>query len=70
MSEEVLWEIGSADGRSGDLIDNYENPLGVGEVVWRVGESGQRWPLFHPSEADPEGGYRRHPYAIEFPRAM
>jgi alpha-mannosidase len=26
----------------------------------------QHWPLFHPSEADPEGGYRLHPYIIEF----
>jgi alpha-mannosidase len=68
MTEQTLWTIGSADGRSPDLLDTYQTPLQLGDVLWRVGdqETGQRWPLFHPSEADPEGGYRLHPYAIEF----
>jgi hypothetical protein len=26
----------------------------------------QKWPLFHPSEADPDGGYRLYPYTIQF----
>ena len=32
--------------------------LGRGDV--------QRWPLFHPSEADPDGGYRLHPHTIDY----
>lgn len=70
MDEQILWSIGSADGRSPDLIDNYKEPALPGDVVWNVPGDGpatqQRWPLFHPSEADPDGGYRLHPYTITF----
>lgn len=57
---EPLWEIG------GDaLVDNYEDsPFET--AVWRAGAEGQAWPLFHASEADPEGGYRLQPYTIVF----
>jgi alpha-mannosidase len=65
-NETVLWTIGADDGRGPDLIDTYENPTVAGEVRWRVGAGGQRWPNYHPSEADPLGGYRTYPYAIEF----
>lgn len=65
LAEQAIWSIGTAD-----LIDNYKAPAMPGEVVWRVPHDGsapaQRWPLFHPSEADPDGGYRLYPYAIEF----
>ncbi len=67
----LIWSIGSHDGRSEQLVDNYKDPNMLGDVVWRVGtspgEGPQRWPLFHPSEADPEAGYRLHPYTILFP---
>ena len=71
MTNNLLWSIGSADGRSADLLDNYKAPDLLGGVVWRVPRAGetlgrQLWPLYHPSEADPEAGYRPHPYAIEF----
>src|SRR5215216_3098524 len=70
MHEHILWSIGSADGRSPDLVDTYKAPTLLGDVVWRVPRDGQptqqRWPLFHPSEADPDAGYRLHPYTIEF----
>jgi alpha-mannosidase len=43
----------------------------VGDVVWVVqndnsGQGQQRWPLFHPSEADPDAGYRQYAYTIVF----
>jgi hypothetical protein len=71
MNETILWSIGSADGRSPDLLDTYKAPDLLGDVVWRVPRAGetlgsQQWPLFHPSESDPEAGYRLHPYSIEF----
>lgn len=61
-----LWAIDTSD-----LVDTYKEPNLLGDVVWRVPRAGeevaeQRWPLFHPSEADPEGGYRLHPYTVEF----
>jgi hypothetical protein len=63
----LLWSIGSEDGRSRELVDNYKDPNSLGDVVWTAGGSAdQRWPLFHPSEADPDGGYRLHPYTILF----
>jgi alpha-mannosidase len=69
MSESAIWSIGSADGRSADLYDNYKTPNALGNVVWRAGAADgakQQWPLFHPSEADPDAGYRLHPYTIHF----
>lgn len=60
MVGEPLWAIGPDD-----LLDNYERPDPDASVVWRPG-AGDRWPLFHPSDADPDAGYREHPYAIEF----
>jgi alpha-mannosidase len=67
--ENVVWTIGAADGRSPDLYDNYKAPLAPGDVVWRVADApgpDRRWPLFHPSEADPDAGYRLHTYTVEF----
>ena len=70
MNEQILWSIGSLDGRSPDLVDTYKQPTLLGDVVWCVPRDGQpaqqRWPLFHPSQADPDAGYRLHPYTIEF----
>lgn len=65
MSDEIIWQIGPAD-----MLDTYKTPLALGDVVWVAGPGtapGQRWPLFHPSEADPEAGYRPHPYTVRFP---
>jgi hypothetical protein len=68
----LVWFIGSSHGRSPELVDNYKEPTSLGDVVWKAAGSEslrdqeQRWPIFHPSEADPEGGYRFHPYTIEF----
>ena len=61
MGAEALWSIGGAD-----LLDTYKQPNLLDGLVWRAGGRGQRWPLFHPSEADPDSGYRLHPYAILF----
>jgi len=62
MANTMLWQIGPAD-----LVDTYKTPLALGDVVWAAGATGdQRWPLFHPSEADPEAGYRPHPYTVRF----
>lgn len=67
MSTQTLWSIGSRDGRSEQLIDNYKQPDIIGKVIWDVAEgTEQKWPLFHPSEADPDSGYRLHPYQIHF----
>jgi alpha-mannosidase len=74
----TLWQIGSADKPSPDLVDNYKNPNMLGDVIWQVKNAGshelshglendgQKWPVFHPSEADPEGGYQFHPYRVRF----
>ncbi|WP_374713393.1 glycoside hydrolase family 38 N-terminal domain-containing protein [Symbiobacterium terraclitae] len=58
-----LWQIGPAD-----LVDNYRRPDLTGSVVWDAAAPAgtRRWPLFHPSEADPDGGYRPYPYVIQF----
>ena len=70
MTEQTPWSIGAADGRAPELIDNYRAPTLLGDVVWRVPPPGkptaQRWPIYQPSEADPEAGYRLHPYTVEF----
>jgi alpha-mannosidase len=73
MSEDILWSIGSPDGRSEQLVDNYKDPNMFDNVVWHVPKNNevkereaQKWPLFHPSEADPDFGYRLRPYTIQF----
>lgn len=71
LPQEILWSIGSPDGRSEDLVDTYKEPTRLDGAVWRVAGTSaepqkQQWPLFHPSEADPDAGYRLHPYTIEF----
>ena len=65
-NERVIWSIGAPD-----LVGNYDDPGRPGDVVYRVPHAGmeegpQQWPLFHPSEADPEAGYRLYTYAVEF----
>lgn len=67
-TERLLWSIGAPDGRAEELVDNYKDPLMLGEVTYHVSgaRASQKWPLFHPSEADPEAGYRLHPYSILF----
>ncbi len=52
----MLWRIGAPTGHSADLVDTYKQPNLLGDVTWTVGAEGQRWPMFHPSEADPLGG--------------
>lgn len=66
MREDIVWTIGGSGGRAAHLIDNYMAPATVGRVIWHAGQSGQTWPRFHPSPADPEGGYRAYPYTIRF----
>lgn len=66
-----LWSIGAADGISPQLFDNYKDPNRLGDIVWDADEEGsaargERWPMFHPSEADPDSGYREHPYTVRF----
>ncbi len=69
MNEEIIWSIGSKGGRYGQLLDNYKEPI-TDEVLYDIEKnkegSVQKWPLFHPSEADPDSGYRHHPYKIKF----
>ncbi|HEX7000184.1 MAG TPA: hypothetical protein VF164_00655, partial [Trueperaceae bacterium] len=60
-----IWRIGGPDGLSPDLIDDFAAPT-PGVVTWRVGGEGQHWPAYHPSEADPVGGYREHRRRIVF----
>ncbi|MGG3468221.1 glycosyl hydrolase-related protein [Neobacillus pocheonensis] len=68
MDENLLWSIGSPLGRSKQLIDNYKQPSLFYNHVFKVNKEtdGQRWPLFHPSEADPDAGYRLYPYTVKF----
>lgn len=66
MTAQRLWWIGAPD-----LVNNYADQSQTGDITWRVPPGGReegpvRWPLFHPSEADPDSGYRLHPYTIEF----
>lgn len=74
VTGKLLWSIGSPAGRAPELFDNDKDPHALGDVVWTVPPAGgqtpaQRWPLVHPSEADPEAGYRPPPYTIRFPLA-
>ncbi|MGE5672794.1 MAG: hypothetical protein ACM3XM_02775, partial [Mycobacterium leprae] len=69
MQEKLLWSITDKD-----LVDNFRQPDLLGDVVWQVPSAGgaegpRHWPLFHPSEADPDGGYRLYPYTVVFPLA-
>ncbi|MEH7381424.1 polysaccharide lyase family protein [Bacillus sp. JJ1533] len=66
MVEHVVWSIGSPDGKSNQLVDNYKQPHLFDHHVFDVNKSEtQKWPLFHPSEADPDSGYQLHPYTIK-----
>lgn len=49
-----------------DLLDTYKTPLALEGATWRPGLPPRSWPLYHPSEADPEAGYRPHPYTVCF----
>ncbi|PYE54598.1 glycosyl hydrolase-related protein [Deinococcus yavapaiensis] len=62
----TVWRIGSEDGPSPDLPDNYKRPLDGRGVTWRVARDGNVWPIFQASEADPEGGYRAQTRRVEF----
>lgn len=71
MAEYVIWSIGSTESGAADLLDNYKDPNRLGDIVWDAeakcsSTQGTKWPMFHPSEADPDGGYRLHPYTIQF----
>ncbi len=66
-----LWKIGDPNGTSDQLLDNYKEPCKLGDIAWdadagRSADGGDKWPMFQPSEADPESGYRLHPYTIRF----
>lgn len=65
VGETEVWRIGGLDGLAPELLDDFAAPT-LGEVLWRVGYPDQRWPAYHPSEADPLGGYREHPRRIAF----
>jgi alpha-mannosidase len=66
--ENLLWSIGSRSNRSTQIIDNYKQPQLFDNHIFTVNNDSenQKWPLFHPSEADPDGGYRLYPYTIKF----
>jgi len=71
MNGRRLWKIGEPNGKSDQLADNYKDPCMLGDIVWdadagRSADGGERWPMFQPSEADPDSGYRLHPYTIRF----
>ncbi|SDO39340.1 Polysaccharide lyase family 4, domain III [Paenibacillus sp. yr247] len=71
MEEKVIWSIGSTESGAEDLFDNYKVPNRLGDIIWDADAKcsttkGTKWPMFHPSEADPDGGYRLHPYTIQF----
>lgn len=71
MDKKVIWSIGSTESGAEDLFDNYKDPNRLGDIVWDADAKcsstlGTKWPMFHPSEADPDGGYRLHPYTIHF----
>ena len=67
MSKIKLWSIGSVDGKSKQLVDNYKKPHLFDEVIWDTAQGeNQTWPMFHPSEADPDFGYQSRPYTIKF----
>ncbi|MDQ0916011.1 hypothetical protein [Paenibacillus sp. V4I5] len=63
MEKKVIWSIGSTESGAEDLFDNYKDPNRLGDIVWDADAKcsstlGTKWPMFHPSEADPDGGYR------------
>ncbi|SKA85423.1 Glycosyl hydrolases family 38 C-terminal domain-containing protein [Clostridium sp. USBA 49] len=68
----VLWAIGVPEGDLHYFANNFRNPNSVKDVVWNVDEKKntldeeEKWPLFHANEADPDAGYRLHPYVINF----
>lgn len=68
MKEFLLWSIGSPSGQSQQFVDNYKQPNLFKNYVLNLTRNSeqQKWPLFHPSEADPDGGYRLYPYTIKF----
>src|ERR1044071_4012122 len=63
---ELLWRIGDPVAATAEVVDNFRRPDSFGAVKWTVGRPGQLWPLFHASEADPEGGYRLYPHTVVF----
>ncbi|AFZ65643.1 glycosyl hydrolase-related protein [Deinococcus peraridilitoris] len=63
---QTIWQIGRKDGPSPDFPDNYKTPLDFGDVTWTVGASENVWPLYQPSEADPEANYLPHPRRVVF----
>src|SRR5690606_20288462 len=62
----LVWRIGAAHTASPDLADNFRRPDVFGAAEWVVGRAGQHWPLFHASEADPEGGYQHYAHTVVF----
>ena len=45
MTERVLWSIGPEDGTSPDIMDTYQTPELLDEVVWRVPLPGEEGPV-------------------------
>ncbi|HYF91066.1 MAG TPA: hypothetical protein VD969_02345 [Symbiobacteriaceae bacterium] len=61
--ERIIWSVS-------EFFNNYRQPDRPGDFVFRATD-GERegpaaWPLFHPSEADPEAGYRTYTYTVIF----
>lgn len=67
----LIWQIGEPNSDLRGFQDNYRDPDAVTRRVWTIGENGRQtdadsWPLFHVSNADPDGGYKPHPYTVRF----
>ncbi|HWI65967.1 MAG TPA: glycoside hydrolase family 38 C-terminal domain-containing protein [Symbiobacteriaceae bacterium] len=62
-NERILWSVTA-------FHNNYTQPDRPGDFVWQAAGGGcegpRQWPLFHPSEADPEAGYRCYRYGVAF----
>ncbi|SFE98935.1 Glycosyl hydrolases family 38 N-terminal domain-containing protein [Paenibacillus catalpae] len=67
----LIWQVGEPNSDLRGFHDNYRDPDTVTRRVWTIGENGkpmdaEPWPLFHVSNADPDGGYKPHPYTVRF----
>lgn len=66
-AERTLWQIGKLDHASIEFNSQWDFAQGK-DPLFVVGESqpARDWSAFHPSDADPRGGNRIHPFTVKF----
>ncbi len=61
--DKLIWTLGNME----NFIDNFRNPMDAPPKIYDIDlNENEKWPGFHVSCADPDGGYKDYEYGISF----